>query len=77
MQFQSDMLRAAISRSNMEEASALGAVVMNGFARGVWKSFREAADTRGTSNPVRPLMKEEQVARLYKGWKVAVQRVIQ
>lgn len=77
MQFQSDMLRAAISRSNMEEASALGAVVMNGFARGVWKSFREAADTRGTSNPVLPLMKEEQVTRLYEGWKVAVQRVIQ
>lgn len=77
MQFQSDILRAAISRSNMEEASALGAVVMNGFAREVWKSFREATDTRGTSNPIRPQMKEEQVARLYAGWKVAVQRVIQ
>lgn len=77
MQFQSDILRAAISRSNMEEASALGAVVMNGFAREVWKSYREATDTRGTSNPIRPQMKEEQVARLYAGWKVAVQRVIQ
>lgn len=77
MQFQSDMLRAAISRSSIEEASALGAVVMNGFARGVWKSFREAANTRDTSNPTLPQMKEEQVARLYEGWKVAVQRVIQ
>lgn len=77
MQFQSDMLRAAISRSSIEEASALGAVVMNGFARGVWKSFREAANTRDASNPTLPQMKEEQVTRLYEGWKVAVQRVIQ
>lgn len=77
MQFQSDMLRAAISRSSIEEASALGAVVMNGFARGVWKSFREAASTRDASNPTLPQMKEEQVARLYEGWKAAVQRVIQ
>ena len=33
MQFQADMLGTTISPSDVEEASALGAVIMNGFAR--------------------------------------------
>ena len=44
MQFQADMLHAVINRSEIEEASALGAVVMNGFARKKWASFQEAAE---------------------------------
>ena len=46
MQFQADMLQAVINRSEIEEASALGAVVMNGFARGKWNRFQEAAAMR-------------------------------
>ena len=41
MQFQADMLHAVINRSEIEEASALGAVVMNGFARKKWASFKK------------------------------------
>ena len=35
MQFQADMLQTTINRSEVEEASALGAVIMNGLARKV------------------------------------------
>lgn len=75
MQFQADILRATISRSSIEEASALGAVVMNKFARGVWKSFEEAA-TCAINNSIAPQMDEEQVACLYEGWKAAVLSVV-
>ena len=50
MQFQADMLHAVINRSEIEEASALGAVVMNGFARKKWASFQEAAAMRTMDN---------------------------
>ena len=36
MQFQADMLRTPIVCTEVEDASALGAVVMNGFARQLW-----------------------------------------
>ena len=35
MQFQADMLDACINRSDIEEASAMGAMIMNGLARKV------------------------------------------
>ncbi len=43
MQFQADMLHAVINRSEIEEASALGAVVMNGMARKIWTSFEQVS----------------------------------
>lgn len=76
MQFQADMLGADINRSGIEEASALGAVVMNGFARGVWKSFREVAAIMPITDPISPRIKGEQAALLHKEWKAAVQKVI-
>lgn len=76
MQFQSDMLRAPIRCSSIEEASALGAVIMNGFARGLWKSFDKAASNYIVNNPILPQMDEELVGKLYEGWKNTVQNII-
>lgn len=75
MQFQADMLGACINRSDVEEASALGAVVMNGLARGVWKDFTEVAAMRKTNNPLLPSMSDDIRANLYTGWKEAVKMV--
>lgn len=76
MQFQADMLRTAISRSVLEEASALGAAVMNGFARGTWRSFKEVASLREFQT-IQPKMAEADVNALYNGWLTAVYRTIQ
>ncbi len=75
MQFQSDMLQAAINRSEIEEASALGAVVMNGFARKKWGSFQEAAAMRTVDNRIVPRMGEKELRVLYGGWREAVKKV--
>ena len=75
MQFQADMLDATINSADIEEASALGAVVMNGLARGVWASLDEVAQLRTSDNRILPSMAEEKRAALYGGWLEAVKLV--
>ena len=41
MQFQSDLLNAAISRPEILETTALGAAFLAGLGAGVWKSPKE------------------------------------
>ena len=76
MQFQADMLNACINRSDVEEASAMGAMVMNGLARGVWGGLEEVAALRTTDNRVFPHMKTDERERLYAGWTAAVKTVL-
>lgn len=75
MHFQADMLNACINRSDIEEASAMGAVIMNGLARKVWKDMNEVATLRTTDNRILPDMTEEKRNKLYRGWTEAVQTV--
>lgn len=74
MQFQSDMLNVTINRSGVEEASARGAAIMNGLARGLWKSLEEVAALRNTEQIISPRMDEESRKRLYEGWLDAIGR---
>lgn len=72
MQLEADMLDACINRSDVEEASAMGAMLMNGLARGVWKDLGEVARLRTTDNRITPVMGEAERTQLYKGWVEAV-----
>ena len=53
----------------------MGAVVMNGLARGVWKDLAEVAALRTTDNRILPQMADDERARLYAGWVGAVRTV--
>jgi len=75
MQFQSDMLQASINRSEIEEASAMGALIMNGLARGVWKNLTEVTRLRTTENYILPLMDKKACDDLYQGWLEAIKKV--
>lgn len=75
MQFQADMLNACINRSDVEEASAMGAMIMNGLARKVWNDLDEVAALRTTNNRIYPNMKEDECRRLYAGWMNAIHTV--
>ncbi len=72
MQFQADMLQTTINRSAVEEASALGAVIMNGFARKVWSSFQQVSSLRKTDHLISPQMADDKVEALYRLWHNAV-----
>lgn len=71
MQFQADMLRTPIVCTEVEDASALGAVVMNGFARQLWNSFDKVASLRKVTRTVLPHHTTKH-DRLYGEWRKAV-----
>ncbi len=72
MQFQADVLQTKINRSKIEEASALGAVLMNGFALKRWEDFKEVAAIRAGNDYILPEMPVSKVDKFYNGWKKAV-----
>ena len=76
MQFQSDMLQARINRSPIEEASAFGAVIMNGFAMKRLAEENDATALRKTTDYINPHMNPTKVNELYNEWKKAIQRTL-
>lgn len=76
MQFQADMLQTTINRSEVEEASALGAVIMNGLARKVWSSFDQVAQLRVCDHLISPKIDDASVDQFYQGWRKAVMQLI-
>ena len=75
MQFQSDLLQVPVVRSEVEDASAFGAFVVNGFALGRWSSFPEALAVWNGDKPVLP-EPYGKVSAAYEGWKAAVRQLI-
>ena len=75
MQFQADMLDTPVVCTEVDDASALGAVIMNGFARGVWSSFDEVAPLRKVTQVIQP-QPNPQKNTLYQGWRNAVNQLI-
>lgn len=74
MQFQADMLKRKVTRSALEEVSALGATYMAGLATGFWKDRDEIRSLQNTGQVFKPQMPLQQVKDLYQGWKKAVAR---
>ena len=77
MQFQADLLGTPVVCTEVEDASALGAVLMNGFARKTWTSFEEVTGFRKVTKVYRP---DEQCTKhhgqWYEGWLKAVKTII-
>ncbi len=72
MQFQSDMLNTAITISNIEEASALGAALAGGLGTGMWQSLEQLEGLYNGNKEIFPSMEKEKKDILYKGWEKAV-----
>lgn len=75
MQFQADLLDTPIVCTEVDDASALGAAIMNGFARGLWKSFDEVTGLRKVTQMIQP-QPNPQRSSLYQGWRNAVNQLI-
>ena len=76
MQFQADMLDTPVVCTEVDDASALGAVIMNGFARGLWKSFDDVVGLRKVTETYEPKANNPQLTALYEGWRHAVNQLI-
>lgn len=75
MQFQADMLDTPVVCTEVDDASALGAVIMNGFARGLWQSFDDVLGFRKVTQTFKPVPNPQQQT-LYQGWRNAVNQLI-
>lgn len=72
MQFQSDLLQAAINRSQVSETTALGAAFLAGIAVGVWKDTEEISQKWRDDMEFTPVRSPEEVNALLEGWHKAV-----
>ena len=75
MQFQADMLDTPVVCTEVDDASALGAVIMNGFARGIWKTFEDVRGFRKVTQTYHSQPRAQKEA-LYQGWRNAVKQLI-
>ena len=75
MQFQADLLSTPVVCTEVDDASALGAVIMNGFARGLWHSFDEVTGLRKVIQTYQPQPTPHHEA-CYEGWRQAVHQLI-
>lgn len=74
MQFQADLLQRKVTRSGIEEASALGSAFMAGLACGFWNNLEQIGSLQEAGRVFEPDMEEKKVLDLYAGWSRAVQR---
>ncbi|MBO4754706.1 MAG: glycerol kinase GlpK [Bacteroidales bacterium] len=75
MQFQADLLDADIVCTDVEDASALGAVVVNGFARRVWTRPDEVSRLKNIVKRITPAPTEV-TSEVYSAWRRAVEHLI-
>jgi glycerol kinase len=74
MQFQADILGIPVTRPSVVETTALGAAYLAGLAVGCWKSAAEIADLSPVETRFSSRMGGEQVERLLRGWRRALER---
>ncbi len=73
MQFQADILNTEVERPEVIESTALGAAYLAGIQVELWKKDTIARN-RVIEKKFTPAMDEVKRAKLYRGWKKAVQR---
>jgi glycerol kinase len=76
MQMQADLLQVPVVRSEVEDASAFGAVVMNRFAMGVWHSFEDAVAVWNSDSAMTPDAYTKEKEAAYNGWHDAVKQLL-
>ena len=72
MQFQSDILHATIKLPKNLETTALGAAYMAGLQSGYYANLESIKKIHEYQAIYTPKMSKQEVARLYKGWKIAI-----
>jgi glycerol kinase len=75
MQFQADLLDAAVDRPRIVETTATGAAFLAGLGVGLWRSSAELERVRKVDRIFRPRGPREALEQCYAGWKRAVAMV--
>ncbi|MDD5429017.1 MAG: glycerol kinase GlpK [Candidatus Omnitrophica bacterium] len=75
-EFQADILRINVIRPKIVETTSLGAAYLAGLAVGFWKNTDEIKRCWAADRVFKPRMPSKTAARLYKGWREAVERTL-
>jgi glycerol kinase len=75
MQFQADILGTEVERPKVIESTAMGAAYLAGIQSGLWKK-EDIVRNRAIEKSFKPAMNEDTRAKLYNGWKKAVERTM-
>ena len=76
MQFQADLLRSAVTASEVAELSAMGSAYLGGLGAGFWPSVEQLPGS-GAGRRYEPAMEAAKRERLLAGWKKAVRSVLE
>jgi glycerol kinase len=76
MQFQADQLGLAVEVAVEREMTAIGAAALAGLGVGIWRDTTELSAVWRCGARYEPSADREQADALYRGWQVAVQRVL-
>jgi glycerol kinase len=76
MQFQADILDAAVRRPMVAETTALGAAYLAGLSVGYWNGLDDIAQNWALDREFRPQMESEDRRRRYARWTRAVTRTL-
>jgi glycerol kinase len=76
MQFQADILNAAVRRPVVAQTTALGAAYLAGLAVGYWKDLADVAKNWALDKEFLPQMPADQRDQRYAQWQQAVQRTL-
>ncbi len=76
MQFQADILGIPVMRPQIIEATARGSAFLAGLATGFWSDKNEIQKRFAVDRTFAPQMDETERARLFRGWKRAVERAL-
>ncbi len=74
MQFQADLLGVPVVRPVVAETTALGAAYAAGLAVGYWDNLEDLRQNWQVGRTWQPAMADETRAKLYRGWKKAIER---
>ena len=75
MQLQADLLATPVVCTEVDDASAFGAVIMNGLARRLWTAFDDVVGFRKVTQVFSP-QDTNGTTLLYEGWRSAVGQLI-
>jgi glycerol kinase len=75
-QFQADLLGIDVVRPRITETTSLGAAYLAGLAMGYWKDAGEIKKCWALDKVFRPKMPKKTMAKLYNGWREAVERTL-
>ncbi|QJD85032.1 glycerol kinase GlpK [Cohnella herbarum] len=76
MQFQADMLNHPVSKSEIDELSAMGSVYMGGLGVSFWRSIEDIRSQMKTGTLYEPSMEPAVREKLYFGWQRAAASVL-